>query len=424
MSFPKCKHARRKKRQFTSPLAWLGSEPYRLFFLSGAIFAILGVLMWPLFYEEKLSFYPGLCHAHVMIQTFGGAFVIGFLGTAGPRMIGAPRLHPWELLTLFGLHLANGISHLRGLQLWGDRFFVATIGFFAVALAVRLIFFRKELPPPPLLLAATGLLCGLAGTLIWINPDWMRTMEMFRLGRLLLNQGFLLGPIMGVGIFLFPRLLGNDFGEPKSREAAKKSWYLMSAVALIFLGSFPVQVWGSEKVGVILRVLAFVIALAQVDWGFSKTIKETTRQIFSVLSGRAHWRTLREGNKMGTLANALRFFCIPLALIGLLSPVLMPDKQVALLHLLFVGGFGLVCLIAASRVIFGHSGRVERFENRSWIARLIVFILILASLTRVSADFLPRVTITHYEYAAWSWAGACTIWIVWHSHRFFKKDEE
>ena len=109
MSFPVCRHAKRKPRKFSNPLIWLGSEPYRIFFLSGILFSIAGVLMWPLFHKGQLGFYPGVSHARVMIQAFAGAFVVGFLGTAGPRMLSAPRLKPWELVTLFFLHLAGGI---------------------------------------------------------------------------------------------------------------------------------------------------------------------------------------------------------------------------------------------------------------------------------------------------------------------------
>jgi hypothetical protein len=95
---------------------------------------------------------------------------------------------------------------------------------------------------------------------------------------------------------------------------------------------------------------------------------------------------------------------------------------VALNHLLFVGGFGLLCLIAGSRVLFGHSGAVERFANRSWTARLIVFSVVLAALTRLSADFLPRAMIPHLEYAALAWAAGASLWALWHAPRFFKKD--
>ncbi len=401
MSFPVCRHAKRKRRTFANPLVWLGSEPYRIFFLSGILFSIAGVLLWPIFYKGHLNFYPGVSHARVMIEAFAGAFVVGFLGTAGPRMLSAPRLQPWELVSLFALHLASGICHLRGLNVWGDRLFLALLLGFAIALGVRLVAFRRELPPPPLLLAATGLICGIAGTVLWLNPAWFETPGVQRLAGLLLYQGFLLGPVMGVGIFLFPRLLGNAFGEPEPGAETRKSWLRMSIAAVVLVASFVIEVWLSRNAGLWLRAAAFVFALSHVRW------------------------LQKPGSpKVGTLANALRIWCLPLALAGLIAPVFFYSRHIAVDHLLFVSGFGLVCLIAGSRVLFGHSGRVERFANRSWTARMIVFAIVLAALTRVFADFLPRVTITHYEYAAWSWIAGAALWTIWHAPRFFKKDEE
>jgi len=401
MSFPVCRHAKRKRRTISNPLVWLGSEPYRIFFLSGILFSIAGVMMWPLFYKGHLSFYPGVSHARVMIQAFAGAFVVGFLGTAGPRMLSAPRLKPWELVLLFFLHLAGGLCHLRGMTVWGDSLFLALLLGFAAALGVRVVGFRKELPPPPLLLAATGLVCGIAGTFLWLNPAWLVTSGVHRLAGLLLYQGFLLGPVMGVGIFLFPRLLGSDFGEPEQGAETRKSWWNMSIVALVLVASFGVEVWLNQNAGLLLRAAAFGFALSNVRW------------------------LLKPGSpKIGTLANALRIWCLPLALAGLIAPVFFYSRHIAVDHLLFVSGFGLVCLIAGSRVLFGHSGRVERFANRSWTARIIVFAIVLAALTRVSADFLPRVMMTHYEYAAWSWITGAALWAIWHAPRFFKKDDE
>lgn len=400
MSFPRCKHAK-KRRSFATPLLWLGSEPFRLFFLTGILFGIAGVMMWPLFYQGKLAFYPGINHAHLMIQSFGVAFVIGFLGTAGPRILTAPRIKPWELVPLFGLHVASGICHLRGLTTWGDGLFLATLAAFILALAARVIFFRKDRPPPPLLLAATGLLCGLVGTVMWNFPTLMPTVALYQLANLLVYQGLLLGPVMGVGIFLFPRLLGNDFGEPEPGAPTRRSWRNMAIAAAALVASFPLEVWGNPNAGLLLRTAAFIFAISHVRWIGKKG-----------------------SPKVGTLANALRFFCIPLTIIGLVGPVFLIEKRIALEHLLFIGGFGLVILIAASRVLFGHSGSVERFANRSWIARGIVFATVVAALTRTSADFLPRVTITHYQYAAWSWFAAAALWALWHAPRFFKKDEE
>ena len=90
-TFPACKHRKHKARgPRKDGLRWLAAEPYRLFFASGALWSIVGVSLWPLFHAQLLSFYPNLVHARLMIEAFGGAFVVGFLGTAGPRMATAP----------------------------------------------------------------------------------------------------------------------------------------------------------------------------------------------------------------------------------------------------------------------------------------------------------------------------------------------
>jgi uncharacterized protein involved in response to NO len=49
-----------------------------------AVWSLIGAALWPPFYAGRLTFYPNLTHARLMIECFGGAFVTGFLGTAGP----------------------------------------------------------------------------------------------------------------------------------------------------------------------------------------------------------------------------------------------------------------------------------------------------------------------------------------------------
>jgi uncharacterized protein involved in response to NO len=396
--FPACRH-RKTKSTAVQTLVWLGNEPYRMFFLSGILFSMAGVAMWPLFFSGHFPFYPGVSHARIMIESFAGGFVVGFLGTAGPRMLSAPRIKPWELILLFSLHLASGVCHLRGLTTCGDWLFLALLVSFAISLGTRVVFFRKALPPPAMLLAATGLICGISGTVIWLNPAWLAMPGIQRLAGLLLYQGFLLGPVMGVGIFLFPRLLGGDFGEPATKPAARRSLVHMILAAAVLLASFAVEVWGNPLGGQLMRAGVFVFALSHV-----------------------RWRRPKGAVSPGTLANALRIWCLPLALLGLVSPAFSPLQHIALEHLLFIGGFGLLCLIAGSRVLLGHSGSLELFAKRSWIARGIVFATVLAALTRASANFMPKIMISHYEYAAWSWLLGAILWTLWHAGRFFKKD--
>jgi uncharacterized protein involved in response to NO len=61
-------------------------EPFRIFFAIGLILGIVGVSLWPLYYVGLLTAYPGTSHARLMIEGFMASFVIGFLGTAGPRI--------------------------------------------------------------------------------------------------------------------------------------------------------------------------------------------------------------------------------------------------------------------------------------------------------------------------------------------------
>lgn len=401
MSFPACRHAKsRPPRAAGRVLTWLAEEPFRVFFLSGILFSIAGVALWPLFYAGWMDFHPGISHARVMIECFGGAFVIGFLGTAGPRILAAPRLTPWELAGLFLLHFGVGVGHLRAFTLWGDRLFLSLLAGFCAALGARLIFLRRNLPPPPLLLAGTGLLCGIAGTALWLHPASQTSASLHRFAGLLLYQGFLLGPIMGVGVFLFPRLLGGDFGEPAPGPATRRAWLQTLLAAAALLASFGVEVWVDQRAGQLLRAAAFVLALAQV-----------------------RWHRAPDAPPPGTLASALRAWCLPLALLGLVAPAFAYSRHVALDHLLFIGGFGLLCVIVASRVLFGHSGDLPGFARQSWIARSIVFLIVLAALTRASADFKASIQISHYQYAAWSWIIAALAWALWHARRFFQADQ-
>ncbi|HEY1052211.1 MAG TPA: NnrS family protein, partial [Prosthecobacter sp.] len=158
MSFPVCRHHRKASAPAAS-LRWLAAEPYRVFFASGAVWSIVGVLLWPLYYAQLLGFYPGMAHARIMIEAFGGAFVVGFLGTAGPRMATAPKLTPMELVWLLALHQACALCHLSLRMSWGDGLFVALLFSLLLCLVVRVLRFRQETPPPQMLLALAGLLC-------------------------------------------------------------------------------------------------------------------------------------------------------------------------------------------------------------------------------------------------------------------------
>ncbi len=393
--FPACKH---KKHQSKGPsrsgLRWLASEPYRVFFFSGALWSVIGVSLWPLFYAQKLGFYPNVIHARLMIEAFGGAFVVGFLGTAGPRMATAPKLTPLELFWLFGLHLACGVSHLRQQLAWGDAFFIALLGSLMLCQVIRVLRFRQEAPPPQMLLALTGLGCGIAGAaLMHTEMD----LAQFRLAGLLLYQGLLLPPVLGIGSFVFPRMLGGDFGDPKTAAQSQAKLLRAIAAAVLLVGSFFLEAHGLVAFGYALRaIVAAGYLLIEVRW---------------------------RPQQAGSLTTGL-FWALAMGWLGLVLSPFHYLQHVSIEHLLYIGGFGLLMLIVGSRVLFGHSGDLEGFFAQSKRVRFLIFLGILTTSTRATPAWVPSTTVSHHIYAAWTWGLLSVLWLLWHRKRFVKRDEE
>ncbi|WP_395740115.1 NnrS family protein [Prosthecobacter sp.] len=398
MSFPACKH---KKHRATGPrrdgLRWLAAEPYRLFFFSGAVWSIIGVALWPLYYAQQIGFYPNFVHARLMIEAFGAAFVVGFLGTAGPRMATAPKLTPAELIWLFALHQACGIAHLTLHMVWGDVCFIALLGSLLLCLVLRVAKFRKEAPPPQMLLALTGLICGIAGASLLLSNATLLDAQRLRLANLLLYQGLLLPPVLGIGAFVFPRMLGGDFGDPKTaaQSRAKLGRAVVAAVLLVL--SFFVEVHGWVQAGYALR--------ACVAAGY--------------LLVEVKWKTFQSGSLTSGLFWALLLGGLGLALSGFFYA-----QHTSVEHLLYIGGFGMLMLVVGSRVLFGHSGDLDGFFVKSKWVRFLIFLGVLAALTRATPAWVPSTTVSHHIYAAGTWALLAVFWLLWHRRRFAKRDEE
>jgi len=398
--FPACKH-RKPKSAATGGLRLLAAEPFRVFFASGMLWSIVGVSLWPLFYADGLGFSPNFVHARLMIQAFGGACVVGFLGTAGPRMASAPKLTSVELFALFGLHTAGGIAHLMLHPRAGDACFLALLLLLLFCLVIRVAKFRRDWPPPQMLLAVTGLLCGIAGTALWLQRATYADAKMMRLAGLLLYQGLLLPPVLGIGSFLFPRILGGDFGEPATPGERRRSLLRAVCAALLLVASFALESWGHVRSGCALRAaVALAYLLAEVKW-----------------------RRGADDAPRGSLANGL-FWALGTAWLGLALPLFFYARHVALEHLLYIGGFGLLIVVVASRVLFGHSGELDGFSRSSWFVRLIILLVLVAAATRASADFLPAGAVSHHQYAAWTWGTAALLWLLWHRRRFVKQEKE
>lgn len=365
----------------------LVNEPFRLFFPTAALVSVLGVSLWPLVYAGWLPFYPGEAHARLMIEGFVGGFAIGFLGTALPKEIECPPLSGLELLTLYLTYLATVWFHLNGQILLGDSLFIATWVLLLGGLAVRFLFFRKDLPPPGFIVALIGILSGVAGTLLLILYQFQLNDLFSRLGKLLLYEAFILGPIIGVGSFLFLRFFNTQLSNSKNHP----TWYQtrpahLIAGVLIFT-TFFFQAWGWEKTAPIIRSLLVAIYL-----------------YLQMIRGK---RLAIQGPLSVMLSAALGFVAI-----GILISTFGSHSQVAFKHLLFISGYGLIILTIATRVIGGHSGLGKTLFSRKRTLFTLLAFVVLATGTRIIADIIPAIRISHHIYASLCWIICVGIWSV------------
>lgn len=362
---------------------------------------MVGVSLWPLFYAGQLGYYPACSHARIMIEAFGGAFVVGFLGTAGPRMASAPRLKPWELGWLLLLHQASAICHLKLWHVGGDALFALLLMSLTSSLVLRVIRFRQDPPPPQMLLALAGLACGTAGALLSLMPATHMDPQRLRLAGLLLYQGLLLPPVLGIGSFLFPRMLGGAFGEPKTASQTRAALTRALAAAMLIVASFAAEAWGHAlAAGLVRAITCAAYLLAEI-----------------------RWRRPGGSPACGTLTHGLRIALLS-GFLGLVLAAVFTPQRVSLEHLLYIGGFGLLMLVVASRVLFGHSGELAGFDRRGGMARWLIGLVLLAATTRAVTGFLPQLTVSHHIYAALTWATVAALWLLWHRRRFVKRDEE
>jgi len=367
-------------------------EPFRLLFPIGTAIGILGVMMWPLYAWKITATYPGVAHSRIMMEGFLTCFVVGFLGTALPRLLGVPRIMLGETLGFAIALVSIAWLQFSGRTLWGDELFFFTLAWLVIVLVAR-TFLRKDTPPPAFLLVGMGILSALAGAAIQalaqIAPTSLSdTAGQF--GRLLLNQGYILLPVMGIGAFIMPRFfdLPNRQSFPES-PGLPPGWKSSAAFAFLcgagVVASFYIEAVGGPRWGCALRASAVMLY-------FFREVP-----------------VYQAGFSGGTLALGLRvsLFAIPA---GFILMAFSPSRIITFVHIVYITGFSLLTFIIASRVVLGHSGQSEKFKASLKPVLLMMALVTLAMLSRVTAGLMPAMAISHYAYAAVAWIAGVLVW--------------
>ncbi|HMO51879.1 MAG TPA: NnrS family protein [Kiritimatiellia bacterium] len=367
-------------------------EPYRLLFPFGAALGMAGVMLWPALVYGWIEVYPGILHARIMVQGFVFSFMAGFLLSALPHMLEVRGVSLGGTMLMMAFIAAIAGLHLYGNMVWADGLFAVAVAVLAV-LGLRRWPERRDLPPPGFALAALGLASGFTGAAVLsvsavgdIPPWWVV------FAKLLLYHGMILFPVLGVGAYLLPRMVGisnRHLIAPKSSRPsrawlARAGFMLMCGVVLI--GSFALEASGQIRWAYGLRTVTVMACL----------LHEVPLFRSPGLRGSIPW---------ALALSIISIFC------GLAVIAIWPGRMMTYAHLLFISGYGLLILNIAARVMLGHSGYTDLIYARSRAANWITGLVLLAMATRVSADLIPSMMWSHYAYAALTWGVVTLIWL-------------
>ncbi len=369
-------------------LALCPEEPFRIFFPFGLALGIVGVALWPLFFAGALTAYPSVVHARLMIEGMMAAFIFGFLGTAGPRLTETRRFSPIEIGALLALQLGACVLHLAARPAWGDALFLVTLLFFMRTLGLRFAA-RRDLPPPNFVLIAFGMVCGVVGTALLLFGEAIRSApQLQQFGGALLNQGFVLFPVLGAGAFLLRKFLDLDEGDdapamrqPSPQWSAKARQF--AAVGLAVIASFGLEILDYPRAAGILRAAAIAVYLL------------TAMPLFA-----------RPGTFLA--------HCLRLGLLSVfLAPVwlaVFPLQTIAGVHILVIGGFSVIVFTVGTRVILGHGGQAHLIRRRLPFLAVVIGLVLLSLLTRLGAEFVTASRVEHLVLAALIWLAAALVW--------------
>jgi uncharacterized protein involved in response to NO len=332
-------------------------EPFRIFFSAGILLGLAGVSLWPLYYAGLIVAYPATAHARLMIEGFVSSFIIGFLGTAGPRITSTSPFSRSEVLGLLTLDLLAAGFHFGDSHRVGDALFVCCIGLLIFCIGKRFVR-RKDSPPPNFVLVALGLVSGLAGPALVAYVETEQYSRAYQFGSALLNEVFPLLPVLGVAPFFIRRLLDLPMPDLPQTRAFPPGWkrqaVFATVIGTLIIASFWIDVVNFPRIGGWLRVVAIAVYVAT----------------------RLPWRS------RAFLADCLRLAILSI-LAGFAVLALQPVYRVGALHIVFIG------------VVFGHAGRVDLLRKPLPFFIVATALSFLAMLSRYVAELVPKTRTIH-----------------------------
>lgn len=336
-------------------------EPYRLLFPLGIFIGILGVLLWLLFQFGWIRFYPRAAHGNLMFFGLLWSFVAGFLMTAIPKMTSTKPAQILEISAAVSLSFIQLVLNIRNLTDASVALYLLQ-NLFLVFFIVRRFLVHRQIPFFGFIFLPMAFIQSFIGiSLFWIGSFDKNLILLF------CGEAFILNLIVGLGSRLIPVIsrLPNALLPTEKTKFKLKLWPLFAFI-LINTG-YWIELFGLKDLGLAVKIIGLAIAMIKLFRIFTKPVTWSYVGI-----------SLKISVLMLLVGNFLNFSFLNYSLAGL--------------HMIYIGGFTLITLMIATRVMLAHGGQTLEYEvsapRIAWVSAMILLSAILRWLAGVQITSL------------------------------------
>lgn len=373
------------------------SYGFRPFFLGGAVWAVLAMLLWIFSLTIGLSVggaYGALnWHAHEMVFGFSSAVLAGFLLTAVPNWTGRLPVSGVPLIILFGAWLVGRLVFLN-----------PDITNLYLAVAIESLFL-----PMLLFICAREIIAGRQ----WKNLKVLVAVSVVTLANLTFHYLTLSGGDVamanriGVSAYvLLIMLIGGRIIPSFTRNWLNKTGSTQ----------FPVPFNRYDGLCIIVGAAAYVAWVAIPESTLTAVLAIITAVLHTIRLYR--WRGWTVAREKILLVLHVAYAFVPAGYIAIACAALGHLNPYSALHVMTIGVIGCMMLAVMTRATRGHTGRPLTATPTTQIAYLCI---ILAALIRPFAEMMPNFFHTFLAGSALLWMLAFGLYVLEYGPMLTKK---
>jgi uncharacterized protein involved in response to NO len=376
-----------RRRCYAGPA--LFSYGFRPFFLAGATWAAVGVLLWLFQYLGAITLPTAMAtldwHIHEMLYGYVPAIVAGFLLTAIPNWTGRLPVNGWPLAALASLWLAGRLATLFSLHIGGWTAALVDLAFLAcfIGVALREIVAGRNWRNLRLL-AMLGILFAGNAVFHFEAIEYGSAVDGIRIG---IAAEIML--IMLVGGRIVPSFTHNWIGRqnpgrlPQSFSRYDAASLVVAGTALVYWVLAPEQAF----VGAVLIFAGVLQFIRLTRWAGDRVLADRL-----------------------VLVLHIGYLFVPLGFLLVGASILWPYEFPASagLHAWTVGAIGTMTLAVMTRASLGHTGQPLA---ASMATQAIYAFILVAALARILAPWDTTMILLYLAAFAWVAAFACFVLI-------------